>query len=145
MNVNDGTLTLSGANTYSGATTVASGANLIVVSGGAGLSAITMNGATTFTENVITAGGQWNLTNNLTFTDNSSVLALNFNNNTLSATLARRSGQRHPQFRRLLLDPGRLRQLAAERRHLSADHRDWHNGHRTDLREQERDHRCLRA
>ena len=88
LNVNYGLLTLSGANAYSGATTVASGANLTVLSGGSGRSAITMASSTTLSNSVLTAGGQWLLTNNLTFTDSSSVLVLNFNNNTPSITLA---------------------------------------------------------
>jgi len=88
LNVNSGTLTLSGANAYSGATTVANGANLTVLSGGGGRSAISMASSTIFSNSVTTSGGQWGLTNNLTFTDNTSVLALNFNNNTLSTTVA---------------------------------------------------------
>jgi len=80
FNINDGTVTLSAANTYSGPTTVASGANLTVVAGGTSLSAITLNGGTIFSVNVPTVGGQWNLTNNLTFVDSSPVLILNFSN-----------------------------------------------------------------
>ena len=87
LNVNAGTLKLPAANTYSGATAVASGANLVIVSGGSSLSAITMAGGTTLTENVATTGGQWALTNNLTFVDSSPALVLNFSN-TLSTTTA---------------------------------------------------------
>jgi len=87
FNINDGTVTLSAANTYSGPTTVASGANLTVVAGGTSLSAITLNGGTIFSVNVPTVGGQWNLTNNLTFVDSAPVLVLNFSN-TLSTTVA---------------------------------------------------------
>jgi autotransporter-associated beta strand protein len=87
INVNAGTLTLGGANTYSGATTVASGANLTVVSGGVSKSPITMSAGTTFTENVVTVGGQWSLTNNLTFVDSSPVMVMNFSNS-LSTTVA---------------------------------------------------------
>jgi autotransporter-associated beta strand protein len=87
INLNSGTLTLAGANTYSGPTAVASGANLVVVSGGASLSPITVNAGATFIENVPTAGGQWNLTNNLTFIDNNPALVMNFSN-TLSSTAA---------------------------------------------------------
>ena len=79
FNINSGTVTLTGANTYSGATTVASGANLTVLTGGSSMSAITMASSTTFSNSVISAGGQWDLTNNLAFTDNSSVLVLNYN------------------------------------------------------------------
>ncbi len=78
INVNAGTLTLSGANTYTGATTVASGANLTVASGGSSASSpLTMAGSTTFTENVTTAGGQWTGTN-LVFQDSSPALVINF-------------------------------------------------------------------
>lgn len=87
FNINAGTVTLTAANTYSGATTVASGANLIVDSGGGSLSAITMDGGSTFSLDVLTTGGQWNLTNNLTFVDTSPVLDLNFSN-TLSTSVA---------------------------------------------------------
>jgi len=87
INVNAGTLTLGGANSYSGATTVASGANLTVVSGGVSKSPITMSSGTTFSENVVTVGGQWSLTNNLTFVDSSPALVINFSNS-LSATVA---------------------------------------------------------
>ena len=87
LNINDGTVTLAATDTYSGATTVAGGANLIVDSGGASLSAITMNGGSSFIENVATVGGQWNLTNNLTFVDGSPALVINFSN-TLSTTTA---------------------------------------------------------
>jgi autotransporter-associated beta strand protein len=88
INLNSGTLTLSGANAYTGATAVAGGANLTVVSGGASLSPITVDAAAMFTENVLTAGGQWNLTNNLTFVDNSPALVLNFSNTLSSAAAA---------------------------------------------------------
>jgi autotransporter-associated beta strand protein len=87
INVNAGTLILGGANTYSGVTTVASGANLTVVSGGVSKSPITMSSGTTFTENIVTVGGQWSLTNNLTFVDSSPVMVMNFSNS-LSTTVA---------------------------------------------------------
>lgn len=87
INVNNGTLVLAGANTYTGATTVASGANLTVVSGGLSESPITMSPSTTFTENVITVGGRWNLTNNLTFQDSPAAMVINFSNS-LSTTVA---------------------------------------------------------
>ena len=87
LNINDGAVTLSGVNTYSGATTVASGANLTVISGGTSMSPITMSSETTFSENVAVAGGQWNLTNNLTFQDSQPVLVINFSN-TPSTTIA---------------------------------------------------------
>ena len=87
FNVNAGTVTLTAANTYSGATTVASGASLTVYSGGSSLSPITMNGGTTFSVDVGTVGGQWNLTNNLTFVDSSPAMVINFSN-ALSATVA---------------------------------------------------------
>lgn len=78
INVNAGTLTLSGANTYTGATTVASGANLTVVSGGASASSpLTLSGGTTFTENVATAGGQWTAAS-LVFQDSSPAMVINF-------------------------------------------------------------------
>ena len=80
LNINSGTVTLTAANTYSGATAVASGASLIVFSGSTSLSAITMAGGTTFTADVLTTGGQWNLTNNLTFEESSPVMVINFSN-----------------------------------------------------------------
>ncbi len=87
INVNAGTLKLVGANTYTGATTVASGANLTVVTGGSSKSPISMAGGTTFSENVVTVGGQWSLTNNLTFADSSPAMVINFLNS-LSPTVA---------------------------------------------------------
>jgi len=86
LNVNAGNLTLSGVNGYTGATTVASSANLTVLSGGSSHSAITMASSTIFSNSVVTAGGQWRQTNNISFTDSSSVLAINFNNNPPNAT-----------------------------------------------------------
>jgi autotransporter-associated beta strand protein len=85
LNINAGSLTLSASNTCSGAINVNAGTALTVVSGGASLnSAINMAG-TTFTENVLTTGGQWSCTN-LTFSG-SPVLVLNCSN-TLSTTTA---------------------------------------------------------
>ena len=86
LTLNNGTVILSGADSYSGATTVASGSTLTVVSGGANASPITMSGGSTFTEEVLTTGGQWNLTNNLTFQDSSPAMVINFSN-TLSTTV----------------------------------------------------------
>ncbi len=87
INVNAGTLTLSGANTYTGATTVAPGANLTIVSSGSSLSSsVTLGGGTTLTENVNTANSQWSCPS-LTFQDSSPALVINFNN-TLSTTTA---------------------------------------------------------
>jgi autotransporter-associated beta strand protein len=87
LNINNGTVTLAASNTYSGATTVASGANLTIFSGSTSLSAITMAGSTTFTEDVLTTGSQWNLTNNLTFQESSPAMVINFSN-TPSTTAA---------------------------------------------------------
>jgi len=87
INVNAGTLTLSGADTYTGGTTVASGANLSVVSSGSSQSStITLAGGTTFTEGVVTANGQWSCPG-LVFQDSSPALVINFSN-TLSTTTA---------------------------------------------------------
>ncbi len=87
INVNAGTLTLSGANTYTGATTVASGANLNVISSGSSLSsAITLAGGTTFTEGIVSVNGQWSCPG-LVFQDSAPALVMNFST-TLSPTNA---------------------------------------------------------
>ena len=87
LNVNDGTLMLTAANTYTGPTAIANGANLIVVAGGSSLSsAITMSGGGTLTENMTIASGQWSCPS-LVFQDSSPNLIMNFSN-TMSTTIA---------------------------------------------------------
>jgi hypothetical protein len=107
------------------------------------LSPITVNAAATFTENVLTAGGQWNLTNNLTFVDNNPALVLNFSN-TLSPTAAALNVNGNINFSSTLSLQAE-RHCAHSHRHLSAHRLDGHQfGHAADHRQRKRDHQSGR-
>ena len=87
IKVGSGTLTLSGTNTYSGATTVNAGALIGVTGGYCSNSAATINTGATNGVLVSTLGGQW-ICSNLTYSAGTEYAIFTFNTNSPSTTTA---------------------------------------------------------